>query len=72
MIADPVSRWRILSLLPKLMSGTHMDEDEIQHGSVTQLSVVSCEPLASHLDGEVQPLQQRFDLAVLPNALRLL
>jgi YegS/Rv2252/BmrU family lipid kinase len=71
-IADPVSRWRILSLLPKLMSGTHIEEDEIQHGSVTQLSIVSCEPLASHLDGEVQPLQQHFDLAVLPNALRLL
>lgn len=72
MIADPVSRLRILSLLPKLMSGTHMDEAEIQHESVTQLSVVSAEPLASHLDGEVQPLQQHFDLAVLPSALRLL
>ncbi|NNC55953.1 MAG: diacylglycerol kinase family lipid kinase [Woeseiaceae bacterium] len=72
MIADPVSRRRILSLLPKLMSGTHADEDEIQHRSISTLSVVASEPLPSHLDGEVQPLQQRFEFGVLPGALRLL
>jgi len=72
MIADPVSRRRIVSLLPKLMSGTHMDETEIQHRSVTTLSIVSSEPLASHLDGEVQALQTRFELDVLAGALRLL
>ncbi|MCP5090328.1 MAG: diacylglycerol kinase family lipid kinase [Gammaproteobacteria bacterium] len=72
MIADPVSRRRIVSLLPKLMSGTHMDETEIQHRSVTTLSIVSSEPLASHLDGEVQALQMRFELDVLAGALRLL
>jgi len=72
MIADPVSRRRILTLLPKLMSGTHMEETECRHASVTNLTIVSSEPLASHLDGEVQPLQQRFDLEILPGALRLL
>lgn len=72
MIADPVSRRRIVSLLPKLMSGTHMDETEIQHRSVTSLSIVSSEPLASHLDGEVQALQTHFQLDVLAGALRLL
>lgn len=72
MIADPVSRRRILSLLPKLMSGTHVGEAEIRHQGLTKLSVISSEPLASHLDGEVQPLQQRFDFAILPGALRLL
>jgi diacylglycerol kinase (ATP) len=72
MIADPVSRRRILSLLPKLMSGTHMDEPEIQHQSITKLSILSSEPLPSHLDGEVQPLQQRFELEILAGALRLL
>ncbi len=34
MIADPVSRRRILTLLPKLMSGKHVDEAEIQHQSL--------------------------------------
>ncbi len=72
MIADPVSRRRLLSLLPKLMSGKHLGEAEIRHLPITKLLVVSTEPMASHLDGEVQPLQQRFELRVLPGALRLL
>ena len=72
MIADPVSRRRILSLLPKLISGTHMKEAEIRHQSVTSLSVVSSEPVDSHLDGEMQAMQQRFDFDILPSALHLL
>jgi YegS/Rv2252/BmrU family lipid kinase len=72
MIADPVTRRRILSLLPKLMSGTHVNESEIQHHSIRTLTVTAAEPVASHLDGEVQPLQQRFEFKLLPNALRLL
>ena len=72
MIAAPVTRRRILTLLPKLMGGTHMGESEIRHASVERLSVVASEPVASHLDGEMQPLQRHFELALLPGALRLL
>jgi len=72
MIAAPVTRRRIVSLLPKLMSGTHMEQKEIHHRSVSTLSIVSSEPLASHLDGEVQALQQRFEFEMLTGALRLL
>lgn len=72
MIADPVSRRRILSLLPKLISGTHMKEAEIRHQRVTSLSVVSSEPVDSHLDGEMQAMQQRFEFEILPSALHLL
>ncbi len=72
MIAAPVTRRRILSLLPKLMKGTHMGETEIRHASVQHLSIAASEPVASHLDGEMQPLQRQFDLALLPGALRLL
>jgi len=72
MIADPVTRRRILSLLPKLMSGEHLSESEIQHHSITAVTVTAAEPLASHLDGEVQPLQRRFEFKLLPSALRLL
>lgn len=72
MIADPVTRRRILSLLPKLMSGEHINEHDIRHRTVRALTVTATEPLASHLDGEVQPLQQRFEFKLLPNALRLL
>lgn len=72
MIADPVTRRRIVALLPKLMSGQHVDEPEIQHHSVENLTVTADEPVASHLDGEVQPLQQRFEIRLLANALCLL
>lgn len=72
LVVAPVSRSRILTLLPKLMSGTHMQEKEIVHKPVTQLVVECGEPTASHLDGEVQPLQERFDIELLAGALRLL
>ncbi len=72
LIAEPVTRRRILSLLPKLMSGEHVGEIEIHHQRVSSLLVLSSEPMPSHLDGEVQPLQQRFDFGILANALHLL
>jgi diacylglycerol kinase (ATP) len=72
LVAEPVSRRRILSLLPKLMSGEHLGEMEIRHQAATAVTVSSSEPVASHLDGEVQPLQQRFVIGVLEGALRLL
>ena len=72
LIANPVSRTRILTLLPLLMRGKHMQEDEISHHLVTRLTVTSAAPVESHLDGEVQPLQTRFDIEVLPAALDLL
>jgi diacylglycerol kinase (ATP) len=72
LIVEPVTRRRILSLLPKLMSGEHIDESEIHHQRVTKLSVLSSAPIPSHLDGEVQPLQERFDFSILTDALRLL
>ena len=72
LIAAPVTRRRILRLLPKLVQGTHMGEQEITHHTITRVQIDSSAPLASQLDGEVQPLQQQFEIEVLPAALRLL
>ena len=72
LIAAPVSRTKILGLLPKLIKGTHMQEKEIVHEPVTQLVIECSQPVASHLDGEVQPLQERFDIELLAGALQLL
>jgi len=71
-IADPVSRMRILSLLPSLIRGRHLGEREITHASIRQLQVEAAEPVPSHLDGEVQTLGTSFDIEVLPAALDLL
>lgn len=71
LIVAPVTRTRIMSLLPKLISGTHMGEKEIVHKPVTRVVIVSDEPVDSHLDGELQEMQQRFEIELLPGALRL-
>lgn len=71
LIVEPVSRSRILALLPKLMSGKHMDEKEITHEAVTRILIESEEPVDSHLDGEMQPMQKRFEIELLPGALSL-
>ena len=71
LIVEPVSRPRILALLPKLMSGKHMDEKEITHEAVTRILIESDEPVDSHLDGEMQPMQTRFEIELLPGALSL-
>ena len=39
LIAAPVTRTRILKLLPKLMRGTHMKEREIVHASVRRVKI---------------------------------
>lgn len=71
LIVAPVSRPRILTLLPKLMSGKHMGEKEIIHEPVTSVVIESDEPVDSHLDGEMQPLQQRFEIELFAGALSL-
>jgi diacylglycerol kinase (ATP) len=72
LIVKPVTRRRIMSLLPKLMDGEHMQEAEVIHRPITALRIKAEQPIPSHLDGEVQPLQTDFELAVLPDALDLL
>jgi YegS/Rv2252/BmrU family lipid kinase len=70
--AAPVSRRRILALLPKLLKGVHIDEPEITHSRLTRCQVTSAAPVPSHLDGEVQPLQTEFEIEILQGALRLM
>jgi len=72
MIAGPVSRTRILTLLPTLMAGRHIGEKEIVHEPVHHVVVEADEPVESHLDGVLQAPQRRFEISLLPGALRLL
>ena len=68
----PVDRLRILSLLPKLVKGTHVAEAEVTHSAVKSFELIADEPVPSHMDGEVQPLQTEFRIELLENALQLL
>lgn len=72
LIAAPVSRRRVLALLPKLLRGTHIGEAEVTHRLIKSLVISSAVAVESHLDGEVQPLQKQFDIEILPAALDLL
>ena len=71
-IAAPVSRLRILSLLPTLLSGKHVRKPEISHEHVSTLLVEADAPVLSHLDGEMQPPLERFEISLLPRALQML
>jgi diacylglycerol kinase (ATP) len=70
--AGPISRRRMIALLPKLMKGSHVGQPEISHARITQCSLTATAPVPSHLDGEVQPLQTQFEIEVLKGALRLM
>lgn len=72
LVAAPVSRLRILALLPKLMRGMHLDEPEVTHELVSAVTISAAAPVESHIDGEVQTPQQRFEFEVLPGRLKLL
>lgn len=72
LLVAPVTRRRILALLPKLIRGRHVTESEIRHTAVQRVTITSDADIPSHLDGEVQPLARRFDIEILPAALRLL
>lgn len=70
-IAEPVTRRRVLALLPQLVRGRHLAAPEVHDFRSTHLHIETAEPVASHLDGEVQEPQCLFEIEVLPSALRL-
>jgi diacylglycerol kinase (ATP) len=72
LIADPVSRMRILSLLPKIISGKHLGESEVRHASVCRVTIECSADVPSHLDGEVGAPASQFVIEILPAALNLL
>ncbi len=72
LVAAPVSRLRIVSLLPRLIRGNHMDQPEISHAAVQELRIETAAPVPSHLDGEVGDEDTVYEFELLPAALRLL
>ena len=70
--AEPVSRRRVLALLPKLLKGTHIEDAEVRTFATRTCSIAAREPVIWQLDGEVQEPRTDFEIEVLPGALRLL
>ena len=71
-VADAVTRRRVISLLPLLLDGRHIDAPEVVTRRVRSLRVACDAPIIAQLDGEVQPAADTFVIDCLPSALHLL
>lgn len=72
LVAGPVTRRRILALLPKLIRGRHMGEPEVTHAAVRRVTIEASAPIPWHLDGEVGDDESTYELELVPGALHLL
>ncbi len=72
----PVSRLRLLQIIPDVMAGTHTRHPEIAIHSIRHLRVRSSRPLLSHFDGEMYAWQgdgvHEMEISVVPQAIRLI
>lgn len=71
-IADAVTRRRVVALLPLLVDGRHIGAPEVTIHRARSLRVECESPIVAHLDGEVQPAADTFDIRCLEGALELL
>lgn len=70
--AKPISNWKLLRLLPRLMQGTHIGQPEVVHARIRHCEIVATAPIPSHLDGEIQPMYAEFSIQIIESGLRLL
>jgi YegS/Rv2252/BmrU family lipid kinase len=71
-LATAMSRRRLLSFLPRLFNGTHLEQPEVTHARIKDAEIDAASPLVSHLDGEIQPPCSRFSIKTIEGGLRLL
>jgi YegS/Rv2252/BmrU family lipid kinase len=71
----PVSRLRLLQLLPKVMNATHVREPDVHLATTTRLAIASDRALPIHIDGELfapyEAKVNRVEIEVVPSALRV-
>ena len=70
--AKPVTRSRVIALLPRLIKGTHIGAADICTREIRQFQLIAQEPVPCHVDGETQPLQTEFRIEIMQRALSLL
>jgi len=73
MIAVGLGRVGILSLLPKVMKGTHVGDPRVKFFRAPRIVIESPDPLAVEADGEVPwTAAHRLEIEVLPKRLRVI
>ena len=72
LIAKPMTRLQILLVVPKILNKNHNGSKQIVHKSITSLSLNSKKNIYCQLDGEIQPLQKKFEIQTVKKILTLL
>ncbi len=73
MIAQGLGRIGILSLIPKVMKGTHVGDPRVHFVQTSRLVIESPDPLAVELDGEIPFIAaHRLEIEILPKRLRVI
>lgn len=72
LIADRVSRWTILRLIPHFLRGTHAGRDPIMMTRARRVTIASSDDLVAHIDGEVLCTEgHQLTFEILPQRLRM-
>ncbi|MDP4200246.1 MAG: diacylglycerol kinase family lipid kinase [Bacteroidota bacterium] len=76
LLAKPVSRLMMLSLLPRVLRGTHLSSSAFFTRSFHRLSLSSDRPLVIHADGEILAIPadgiRRITVEIQPEAIRVI
>lgn len=73
MIAEGLGRLGILSLLPKVMQGTHIDDPRVKYVKSSRVVIESPDALIIESDGEIPFIgARRAEIELLPKRLRVL
>lgn len=76
LLAKPVSRLTMLSLLPRVLKGTHLSSPSFYSRTFSRLTLSSDKPLVIHADGEILSIAtsgvHRIMVQMIPEALRII
>ncbi len=71
-VAEGLSRTRVLGLLPRVLKGTHLDHPAVVALRSRQVQIHASTPVVVHADGEILDLNATtVDVELLPGALRV-
>jgi YegS/Rv2252/BmrU family lipid kinase len=72
LIAERVSRWSILRLIPDFLRGTHVERDPVTMTRAERITISSPDNLIAHIDGEVLCTDgHQLTFEILPQRLRM-
>ena len=72
-IADPIDRFKALSLLPKIRRGRHLDLSEVQYLNAKRVIISADKPLPIHLDGElIDEHADQYEIEIMPRRLNVI